>query len=166
MNAPILDPLAWDDVVVWLCDEKNVTRLLADWQRVRMMNLATKAVKDFPRLDVSALEYPALGSGWIAYTYWNNGTGNSITSFETTWEVPPPPASDSGQLIYLFNGIQNYGSNYGILQPVLQWGTSPAGGGPYWAVASWYVTSLGGVNPFRVRASGKHFILHAERPDV
>ncbi len=35
MNAPILDPLAWDDVVAWLRDEKNVTRLLADWQRVR-----------------------------------------------------------------------------------------------------------------------------------
>ncbi len=111
--------------------------------RVRLMNLSTKAVKDFPRSDVSALEFPALGSGWIAYTYWNNGTGNSVTSFKTTWEVPPPPANDSGQLIYLFNGIQNYGNNYGILQPVLQWGTSPAGGGSYWAVASWYVTSQG-----------------------
>jgi hypothetical protein len=29
------------------------------------------------------------------------------------------------------------------LQPVLQWGPSAAGGGEYWTVASWYVTSRG-----------------------
>lgn len=86
---------------------------------------------------------PALGSGWIAYAYWNNGTGTPISSFSTTWSVPQEPSTRSGQLIYLFNGIQNYGTNFGILQPVLQWGSSPAGGGEYWAVASWYVTSGG-----------------------
>jgi hypothetical protein len=26
-----------------------------------------------------------------------------------------------------------------IIQPVLQWGSSAAGGGPYWAIASWFV---------------------------
>jgi hypothetical protein len=110
---------------------------------MRLMNLSSKAMKDFREPAMSALEFPALGSGWIAYTYWNNGTGKSITSFKTRWVVPPAPVNDDGQLIYLFNGIQNYGYNYGILQPVLQWGASPAGGGSYWAVASWYVTSLG-----------------------
>jgi len=85
----------------------------------------------------------ALGSGWIAYAYWNNGTGNSITSFTTSWVVPPAPSTVSGQTIFLFNGIQNYGNNYGILQPVLQWGVSAAGGGSYWAVSNWYVTSGG-----------------------
>jgi len=111
--------------------------------KMRLMNIASKAMKDFRKPEMSALEYPALGSGWIVYAYWNNGTGKSITSFKTRWVVPAAPADDDAQLIYLFNGIQNYGYNYGILQPVLQWGASPAGGGSYWAVASWYVTSLG-----------------------
>jgi hypothetical protein len=111
--------------------------------KVRLMNLASKASRDFREPEPSALEFPALGSGWIVYAYWNNGTGKSITSFKTRWIVPPAPAHDDGQLIYLFNGIQNYGANFGILQPVLQWGASPAGGGAYWAVASWYVTSSG-----------------------
>jgi uncharacterized protein DUF4214 len=31
-----------------------------------------------------------------------------------------------------------------ILQPVLQWGPSAAGGGQYWAVASWYADGSGG----------------------
>jgi hypothetical protein len=57
--------------------------------------------------------------------------------------VPPAPATSSGKTIFLFNGIQNTGTNFGILQPVLQWGSSAAGGGTYWAVASWYVASGG-----------------------
>lgn len=97
-------------------------------------------------IDQVALQFQstaALGSGWIAYAYWNNGTGSSITNFVTNWVVPPAPATQSGQTIFLFNGIQNYGNNFGILQPVLQWGMSAAGGGPYWAVSNWYVTSGG-----------------------
>jgi hypothetical protein len=85
---------------------------------------------------------PAFGSGWISYAYWNNGTGHPITSFATTWVVPPEPSTQSGQTIFLFNGIQNSSMIY---QPVLQFGPSAAGGGNYWAVASWYVDSAGGV---------------------
>jgi hypothetical protein len=32
-----------------------------------------------------------------------------------------------------------------IIQPVLQWGPSAAGGGAYWAIASWYVGGSGAV---------------------
>jgi len=84
-----------------------------------------------------------LGTGWIAYAGWSNGTGSSITSFSTTWTVPPGPSDIGNQLIFLFNGIENYGANFGILQPVLQWGTSQAGGQPAWMVASWYVAHDG-----------------------
>ena len=62
--------------------------------------------------------------------------------FRTNWTVPAEPTSDSGQLIYYFNGIQNSDRN-SILQPVLQWGISPAGGGAYWSVASWYISPTG-----------------------
>lgn len=84
----------------------------------------------------------ALPNGWQTYAWWDSGA-HSITYFLTDWTVPPAPATSHGQTIFLFNGIQNTGANYGILQPVLQWGTSAAGGGTYWAVASWYVTSGG-----------------------
>jgi len=42
----------------------------------------------------------------------------------------------------LFNSIEP-ASYDTILQPVLQYGPSAAGGGAYWAVASWYVTGQG-----------------------
>jgi len=78
---------------------------------------------------------PGLAGGWITYAYWNNGTGKPLTSFKTTWRVPPNPLTQHGQTIFLFNGIQNSSMIY---QPVLQWGPSAAGGGNNWAVASWY----------------------------
>lgn len=84
---------------------------------------------------------PALGSGWIVYADWSNNTGKPVSSFATTWAVPPAPATQSGQTIFLFNGIQN---STMIYQPVLQWGPSAAGGGNYWAVASWYADGQGG----------------------
>ena len=85
---------------------------------------------------------PAFGSGWITYASWTNATGTPVSSFSTTWVVPDPPATQSGQVIFLFPGIQN---STMIYQPVLQWGESAAGGGNYWAVASWYVDGQGGL---------------------
>jgi hypothetical protein len=85
---------------------------------------------------------PAFGSGWIVYTDWSNDTGNPLSSFATTWIVPPAPTTQSGQTIFLFNGIQN---STMIYQPVLQWGVSAAGGGDYWGVSSWYADGQGGV---------------------
>src|SRR5262249_39312006 len=62
-------------------------------------------------------------------------------SLQATWKVPCAPRTVSGQLIYLFPAFQN---TSWIFQPVLQWGYSGAGGGDYWAVASWYADGLNG----------------------
>jgi hypothetical protein len=86
-------------------------------------------------------QVPGLGSGWITYAYRTNNTGHPISVFQSTWTVPPPPLTQSGQTIFLFNGIQN---STMIYQPVLQWGVSAAGGGNYWSIASWYVDGQGG----------------------
>ncbi|KAJ7062925.1 hypothetical protein C8F01DRAFT_108312 [Mycena amicta] len=76
-------------------------------------------------------------TGWVAYaSYFNNDV--PIGSFFTTWTVPPTPAANHGQTLFLFNSIEP-GSFDGIMQPVLQWGGSAAGGGAFWAVASWYL---------------------------
>lgn len=84
---------------------------------------------------------PAFGSGWITYASWTNQTGTPVSSFSTTWAVPPAPATQSGQLIYIFSGIQN---STMIYQPVLQWGNNGLFGGNHWVVASWYADGQGG----------------------
>jgi hypothetical protein len=86
---------------------------------------------------------PRTVNGWAAYAYWTNTrTSNPITSFTTDWVVPAVPKLASSQTIFLFNGMQDgtTASSY-IIQPVLQWGPSAAGGGKYWAVTNWYVSS-------------------------
>lgn len=81
--------------------------------------------------------------GWIAYAYWSNtNTSNPITYFATNWTVPSVPSNKGSQTIFLFNGMQDglLSTSY-IIQPVLQWGPSAAGGGKYWSITNWYVSS-------------------------
>ena len=92
-----------------------------------------------PRSAIEAV--PGLGGGWIAYAGWTNTSGAPVSLLRTTWTVPPPPRTQSGQTVFLFNGIENATMIY---QPVLQWGVSAAGGGDYWAIASWYAAGPGG----------------------
>ena len=73
-------------------------------------------------------EPPALGSGWITYAAWTYTGAQPISSFSTTWVVPPAPAAADSQLVYLFNGLQDSPVTH-ILQPVLQWGVARMKGG-------------------------------------
>jgi hypothetical protein len=111
--------------------------------KTRLKNLATGEMIDVPEHVIQPGDVPGFGSGWIADAFWLNGTGNPVTSFKTTWRVPPAPATSSGQTIFLFNGIDPDNPSQAILQPVLQWGPSNAGGGAFWSVASWYVLGNG-----------------------
>lgn len=77
-------------------------------------------------------------SGWITYASWYYNGAPPIQDFITTWTVPPNPATNNGQTLFLFNSIEPASFN-AIVQPVLQWGGSAAGGGAYWGIASWYL---------------------------
>jgi hypothetical protein len=63
-----------------------------------------------------------------------------LTSFTATWIVPPPPLTRSGQTLFICMGMHG-DLSYHL---VLQWGPSPAGGGDYWTVGSWYGSSQAG----------------------
>ncbi len=77
--------------------------------------------------------------GWQSWTDWQDATQNPVSSFSASWQVPPAPQVANGQLIYLFSGLQDAAGQH-ILQPVLQWGTSPAqGSGNAWGLASFWV---------------------------
>jgi len=79
-----------------------------------------------------------LNEGYVAYSDWKNTASSPISTFSTSWTVPPLPTHSDGQVLYIFNGLVP-DSTYAILQPVLQYGVSEAGGGAYWTVASWFV---------------------------
>jgi hypothetical protein len=111
-------------------------------ERTSILNLANKQTVDVPAPQVPAQNLAGAGGGWVTWATWVNSTGARITSFVTSWVVPPAPATENNQLIYLFNGLED-SAGVTILQPVLQWGVSGAGGGPNWSAASWFVDSAG-----------------------
>jgi hypothetical protein len=119
-------------------------RLNVSSDRILLQDAEGKTVRDMIQApDPERSVIPALGSGWIAARWWNNNTGNTLTRFRAKWLVPPEPRSRGSQTIFLFNGMDPATRSDAILQPVLQWGPSAAGGGSHWSVASWYVTSAG-----------------------
>ena len=105
-----------------------------------LMDTQTKELIEMPPPTASGPDLSGLGGGWVTWAGWTNASGQMISRFATSWTVPPAPKTQSGQLIYFFNALEDQAGK-DILQPVLQWGTSGAGGGSYWSVASWYVDS-------------------------
>lgn len=77
-------------------------------------------------------------NGWVEAADWEAAA--TPQSLSTTWVVPDIPTGPSGQLLYYFPSFMPQAQNR-IIQPVLQYGVGAAGGGNYWAIASWYVTS-------------------------
>jgi len=90
--------------------------------------------------------------GWQVWASYNNANNATFTAFLGNFVVPEDPANwDESGILYMFTGLQNdnwipYPGNgsapqaFEIIQPVLQYGETPAGGGNYWAIANWYVT--------------------------
>jgi hypothetical protein len=97
---------------------------------------------------------PGTGNGWIEAVQEQVSltSGDNIDKVLGTWTVPSDPSKNGG-VIFLFNGLEPTTENT-IIQPVLQYGVSAAGGGNYWAIASWlvnptnaYFSTLVTVNP-------------------
>jgi hypothetical protein len=74
-------------------------------------------------------------SGWLEYV--STTTSTSYGEIAATWTVPPAPANYEEQTLFFFPGFEDINNVLTIVQPVLQFGASSAGGGEYWSIASW-----------------------------
>jgi len=96
-------------------------------------------------LRISKCPYPVRrndrtthGPAWKTWAQYQNT--ELISSLTGYWTVPPQPTSSDSQILYFWNGVEPT-DNSEVLQPVLQWGYTPAGGGDFWGVASWFVSA-------------------------
>ena len=106
--------------------------------QLQLVERSTHRIRErYPSVSAE-VAVPGIHSGWITYASWLNQTGSYIAKLTTQWIVPPPPQTAGDQTVFLFNGLQDT-SRKDLLQPVLQWGKSHAGGGRYWAVGSWFI---------------------------
>jgi hypothetical protein len=110
--------------------------------KTQLVHRVTSKAIDLPETTVPE-SMPGLGTGWITFASFTKPAGTPPFSFfSTKWKVPPPPPSFDDQLIYIFNAMMD-STPTDILQPVLQWGESPAGGGYYWSITSWFIDKNG-----------------------
>jgi hypothetical protein len=95
--------------------------------------------------------------GWVENTQQlappTNGAPGGFDWVSADMIVPGAPALQNTLTLYLFPALVSGASSggatgCGILQPVLQWGGSPAGGGSYWSIGSWWWSTGGGNNGF------------------
>ncbi|KAJ3204118.1 hypothetical protein HDU83_006041 [Entophlyctis luteolus] len=120
--------------------EANVTKVIA--ANGTVLHTASHNNTGLPSNSNSTLSRRAFKSGWVADATWYNTLGSPIDYFTSTWSVPPVPETYHTQTVFIFNSIEPAAFN-AILQPVLQYGPSAAGGGEYWAVANWYLDPSG-----------------------
>lgn len=93
----------------------------------------TAAVSDV----VPGVPADGMDSGWWLNSDWL--APKQVVSLTAKWTVPAAPKYN-GATIFLFPAVQpGTGDLAAIVQPVLQWGVSGAGGGNYWAIADWFV---------------------------
>jgi len=85
-------------------------------------------------------------TGWDAYaTVTQYKQPVQVTS--TTWTVPSaPPSYANSQAVFIFNSLLSADS-VTIIQPVLQYGLGPAGGGNYWSIQNYYIHGAVGSIP-------------------
>jgi hypothetical protein len=150
-GTQVLTPLGYRDRANVHCVLPNChLNIMADGH-IQMQNPTTGDHVDFAKPEpVPQARAPFTDNGWITYAWWFNQSSRPISYFDTTWRVPPEPSTYNGQTIFQFNSIEP-GDGNAILQPVLQYGPSAAGGGKYWSIASWYVT---GNNAFFTSSQG------------
>jgi len=97
-------------------------------------------------LDPLQSVQPLATTGWTAAT-WYTAPG-SLGYLSTTFKVPKGPSTASSQTLFFFPSFKPAGAIPGdgrIIQPVLQWGPSAAGGGQFWSAASWELDNPNGV---------------------
>lgn len=86
----------------------------------------------------SGLNSPTTG-GWVEDAEITYGGSLGFSAIYADIIVPPAPSGylpGLSQTYYTFPGVMPADGST-ILQPVLQYGTSPAGGGAYWSMATW-----------------------------
>jgi len=106
-----------------------------------------------PPCNVTRKRAVELSDGWVVDAYYG---ADVFSSFTATWNVPTAPTGRNAQTIFTFTGLEGtYKENLYILQPVLQFGSSGAGGGYYWGIASWWAFGTSGFfSPLKAVSAG------------
>ena len=101
----------------------------------------TKVVGDLKPVGDGKSQPPYIGHSWIEYASIHDTYDYDLVY--STWTVPPSPASNDGQTLYFFNGLEDINDVVSIIQPVLGWNGNGLSG---WSIAAWNCCPSGTTN--------------------
>jgi hypothetical protein len=101
----------------------------------------TKVVGDLKPVGDGTSQPPFIGHSWIEYASIHET--NDYEEVYSQWTVPPTPASNDGQTLYFFNGLEDINDVVSIIQPVLGWNGN---GLSNWSIAAWNCCPSGTTN--------------------
>ncbi|HTG61980.1 MAG TPA: hypothetical protein VMG63_21560 [Terriglobia bacterium] len=101
----------------------------------------TKLVGDLRPVGDGNSQPPFIGHAWIEYASIHDTV--DYEEVYSQWTVPPTPASNDGQTLYFFNGLEDINDVVSIIQPVLGWNGNGLGG---WSIAAWNCCPSGTTN--------------------
>jgi hypothetical protein len=101
----------------------------------------TKAFGDLKPVGDGKSQPPFIGHAWIEYASIHDT--NDYGLVYSAWTVPPAPASNDGQTLYFFNGLEDINDVVSIIQPVLGWNGN---GLSNWSIAAWNCCPSGTAN--------------------
>jgi hypothetical protein len=90
--------------------------------------------------DEKAAQQPDISHAWVEYA--SITTTTAYGQIYSEWDVPPTPADNDGQTVFLFNGMEDLNDVVTIIQPVLGWNSDYASA---WGIAAWNCCESGTV---------------------
>lgn len=109
-----------------LC-QKVCPQIIASYNKGRLFDHKGPIEKSL-RAGTKRVDYTP---GWVATAGWIENDGSHVSSFHATYTVPPLPVSGTGQILYVFAGLNGVGADDSIIQPVLSYGVDGPRGGDY-----------------------------------
>jgi hypothetical protein len=139
VNHLVEGDLVREDLKVIERKKGNTQPLVCDYPHFEADG--TKLVGDLRPVGDGKSQPPFIGHSWIEYASIHDA--NDYGLVYSTWTVPPAPASNDGQTLYFFNGLEDINDVVSIIQPVLGWNGN---GLANWSIASWNCCPSGTAN--------------------
>lgn len=144
---PHLNPMLFPYILALFCIICNAEKVItpAGWMDAECVHKYGENVPSTKCLSNSKIAlHPELTyySGWVALA--GQSFASPIEQFSAEWTVPPSPSFNFLTTLFFFPGLEDqHPKGSLILQPVLQYGFSGCGGGPFWSFTAFIVNLEG-----------------------
>jgi hypothetical protein len=102
------------------------------------MPMMLRALAPLVVLAVATTSWLQLTAAGNHYCEYDVPAGTVVRRFEGKMNVPKKPLEEPGKVLFLWPGLNPYGGQGGMMQPVLTYGVDYGQGERKWGMANWF----------------------------